>query len=130
MDAKSVKVSDLMNRKIRFIDKNKSIIRAGKQMIEEGISSFIIKPDEQYDAYGIITRKDIVGALINNSIGEVSILVKDIMTKPVITINPDMSVFICHQMMLMVGVRRLPVVEGNNPVGIISNSDILKYILS
>jgi CBS domain-containing protein len=51
-------------------------------------------------------------------------------TKPTLTIEPELSIYIYHQMMLMVGVRRLPVVEGRKLVGIISNSDILKNIVS
>lgn len=129
MDAKSVKVGDLMNRDVRFIDKNTSIISAAKQMIEEHVSSFIIKPDDQLDAFGIITRKDVVEVLINAGAGETSIQVKDVMTKPSLTVNPELSIFNCHQMMLMVGVRRMPVVEGNKLAGIISNSDILKNIV-
>ena len=130
MNAKTVKVGDLMNREVRYIDKNTSIILAAKQMIEERVSSFIIKPDDKLDAFGIITRKDVVEALINAGTGETSILVKDVMTKPSITVSPELSIFNCHQMMLMVGVRRMPVVEGNKLKGIISNSDILKNIVS
>ena len=130
MNAKSIKVGDMMNRDAKFIDKNTSIISAAKQMIEKHVSSFIIKPDNPNDAFGIITRKDVVEALINAGIGDTSILVKDIMTKPSITVSPELSIYNCHQMMLMVGVRRMPVVEGAALVGIISNSNILKNIVS
>lgn len=130
MNAKSIRVRDFMNRNVKFIDKNTSIISAGKKMIEDHVSSFIIKPDNDLDAFGIITRKDVVEALITTDIGDTSILVKDVMTKPTLTIDPELSIYICHQMMLMVGVRRLPVVEGNKLIGIISNSDLLKNIVS
>jgi len=129
MNTKSIKVREMMNSKVRFIDKNTSIIAAGKQMLDERVSSFIIKPDNELDAYGIITRKDVVEALVTTDMVETSILVKDVMTKPTLTIEPELSIYICHQMMLMVGVRRLPVVEGRKLVGIISNSDILKNIV-
>jgi CBS domain-containing protein len=130
MNAKLVKVSDMMNRDVKYIDKNTTIISAGKQMIEKHVSSFIIKPDNPMDAFGIITRKDVVGALINAGTGDTGILVKDVMIKPCLTVHPELSISHCHQMMLMVGVRRMPVAEGTNLVGIISNSDILKNIVS
>ena len=129
MNTKTVKVGDLMNRNVKFIDKNTTIISAGKQMIEKHVSSFIIKPDNQLDAFGIITRKDVVETLITAGFGETSIMVKDVMTKPSITVSPELSIHNCHQMMLMVGVRRMPVVEGNKLAGIISNSDILENIV-
>jgi CBS domain-containing protein len=129
MNAKTVRVGDLMNRDVKSIDKNTTIIAAAKQMIEEHVSSFIIEPDNELDAFGIITRKDVVETLITAGAGEASIRVKDVMTKPSITVNPQLSIYNCHQMMLMVGVRRMPVVDGNTLVGIISNSDILRSIV-
>lgn len=129
MNAKSIKVGDMMNREAKFIDKNTTVISAAKQMIEKNVSSFIIKPDNPNDAFGIITRKDVVETLINAGTGDTSMLVKDVMTKPSITVTPELSIYNCHQMMLMVGVRRMPVVEGNTLAGIISNSDILKNIV-
>ena len=130
MNAKTVKVGDLMNRDVKSIEKNTTIIAAGKQMIEKHVSSFVIPPDNELDAFGIITRKDVVENLITAGARETSLKVKDVMTKPSITVSPQLSIHNCHQLMLMVGVRRIPVVEGNKLVGIISNSDILKNIVS
>ena len=44
MNAKSIRVRDFMNKDVKFIDKNTSIISAGKQMIDENVSSFIGNP--------------------------------------------------------------------------------------
>ena len=126
MNAKMIKVGDLMNRNVASIDKNTSIIDAGKQMVEKNVSSFVIEPDNEYDAFGIVTRKDVVENLIAIDVEDPSIKVKDVMTKPSLTVSPYLSVYNCHQMMLMVGVRRMPVIDGTRLVGIISNSDILK----
>ena len=130
MNSKTVKVGDFMNRDVKTIDKNTTIIAAGKQMIEKHVSSFIVPPDNEHDAFGIITRKDVVENLITAGVGEIAVKVKDVMTKPSITVSPQLSLYNCHQMMLMVGVRRMPVVDGDKLVGIISNSDILKNIVS
>lgn len=129
MDTKTTMVRDLMNTDTEFIDKNTSVISTAKLMVDKGLSSFIVVPDIEYDTFGIITRKDVVEALINDGAGGASLLVEDIMTKPTITVNPELSIYNCHQMMLMVGVRRMPVVEGSKLVGIISNSDILKHLV-
>ncbi|MBN1906837.1 MAG: CBS domain-containing protein [Deltaproteobacteria bacterium] len=129
MDIKSIKVADLMNRDVKVIDKNMSIISAAKQMMEKHVSSFIIMPDNPHDAFGIITRKDVVESFINSGIIDTSILVKAIMSKPCICVHPELSLYNCFQMMLMVGVRRMPVTEGSKLVGIISNTDILEKIV-
>ena len=129
MNIKSKKVSDLMNRDVEIIDKNTSIISVAKQMMERQVSSFIVMPDDPHDAFGIVTRKDVVETFVNSGTGDTSLKVKDVMSKPCLCVHPELSVYNCFQMMEMVGVRRMPVTEGNKLVGIISNSDILNSII-
>jgi signal-transduction protein with cAMP-binding, CBS, and nucleotidyltransferase domain len=129
MDIKSMKVADLMNRDVKVIDKNTSIVSAAKQMMEKHVSSFVIMPDDPHDAFGIITRKDVVESLVSSGAKDTSIPVKSVMSKPCICVHPELSVFNCFQMMLMAGVRRMPVTEGAKLVGIVSNTDILENIV-
>jgi signal-transduction protein with cAMP-binding, CBS, and nucleotidyltransferase domain len=98
-------------------------------MMAKHVSSLIIMPDDPHDSFGIITRKDVVESFINSGAIEKSILVKAVMSKPCICVHPELSVYNCFQMMLMVGVRRMPVTEGSKLVGIISNTDILENIV-
>jgi CBS domain-containing protein len=86
-------------------------------------------PDDPHDAFGIVTRKDVVETFVNSGTGDTSLKVKDVMSKPCLCVHPELSVYNCFQMMEMVGVRRMPVTEGNKLVGIISNSDILNSII-
>jgi signal-transduction protein with cAMP-binding, CBS, and nucleotidyltransferase domain len=129
MNIKSKKVGDLMNSDVKIIDKNASIISVAKQMMERQVSSFIVMPDDPHDAFGIITRKDVVETFVNSGTGDTSLQVKDVMSKPCLCVHPELSVYNCFQMMEMVGVRRMPVTEGNKLVGIISNTDILNSII-
>ena len=129
MDIKSKKVGDLMNSDVKIIDKDASIISAAKQMTERHVSSFIVMPDDPHDAFGIITRKDVVQTFVNSGTWDTSIQVKDVMSKPCLCVHPELSVYNCFQMMEMVGVRRMPVTEGSKLVGIISNTDILNSII-
>jgi signal-transduction protein with cAMP-binding, CBS, and nucleotidyltransferase domain len=129
MNIKSKKVGDLMNSDVKIIDKNASIISVAKQMMESHVSSFIVMPDDPHDAFGIITRKDVVETFVNSGTGDTSLQVKDVMSKPCLCVHPELSVYNCFQMMEMVGVRRMPVTEGSKLVGIISNTDILNSII-
>lgn len=53
-----------------------------------------------------------------------NILVKDLMTRDVITISPDTSLAEAHHLMKSYGVRRLPVVEHGELIGIVTRGDI------
>ena len=129
MDAKKLKVKDLMRTDVKMVGKSTPLLEAAKMMRDFGVSSLIIAPDEEGVAFGIITRKDIVEAFVTEAPQENLQLVDDVMTKPAITVNKDFSIYNCQQLMRMVSVRRLPVIEGAELVGILSNSDIFAKLI-
>ena len=129
MDANKLKVKDLMRTDVKIVGKSTPLLEAAKMMRDFGVSSLIIAPDEEGVAFGIITRKDIVEAFVTEAPQENLQLVEDVMTKPAITVNKDFSIYNCQQLMRMVGVRRLPVIEGAELVGILSNSDIFAKLI-
>ena len=124
MDAIKLRAKDLMQTDVKTVHNDLTLLAVAKMMRDFGISSLVVEPDDDGDACGIITRKDIVEAIVMDANGWVSLTVDDVMTKPAITANSSLSISNCHQLMRMVGVRRLPVVDGTNLVGILSNSDI------
>jgi CBS domain-containing protein len=59
-----------------------------------------------------------------------SILVGDIMTAEVITITPDTHLMVIADIMIKKHIRRLPVVDGQEVVGIVFVSDVFHHLLS
>ena len=129
MDAKKIMVKDLMRTDPKTVKKDVTLLTAIKMMHDFGVSSLIIEPESNGDAFGIITRKDVVEAIVMDPAGGTSLLVDDVMTKPAITVNSGLSISNCHQMMRMVGVRRLPVVDGTKLIGILSNANIFEKMV-
>ncbi len=124
MDVDITRVEDLMQRDVKTVRKDVELLAATKMMRDFNVSSLVVEPEGDRDAFGIITRKDIVEAIVMDPSGGISLTVDDIMTKPALTVGSKLSISNCHQMMRMVGVRRLPVVTGTKLVGILSNADI------
>jgi CBS domain-containing protein len=58
-----------------------------------------------------------------------SILVGDIMTTDVVTINPDTHLMVIADIMIKKHIRRLPVVDGAEVVGIVFVSDVFHHLL-
>ena len=129
MDAKKIIVKDLMKADAKTVKKEVTLFTAIKMMHDFGVSSLIIEPESDGDAFGIITRKDVVEAIVMDPAGGTSLLVDDVMTKPAITVNSSLSISYCHQMMRMVGVRRLPVVDGSKLIGVLSNANIFEKLV-
>ena len=129
MDANRIRVKDLMKADAKTVNKDITLFTAIKMMRDFGVSSLIIEPESDGDAFGIITRKDVIEAIVMDPAGGTSLIVDDVMTKPAITVNSGLSILNCHQMMRMVGVRRLPVVDGTKLVGILSNANIFEKLV-
>jgi signal-transduction protein with cAMP-binding, CBS, and nucleotidyltransferase domain len=124
MDVNITTVKDLMQTDVKTVRKDVELLAATQKMRDFNVSSLVVEPEDDRDAFGIITRKDIVEAIVMDPAGGMSLTVDDVMTKPALTVSSKLSISNCHQMMRMVGVRRLPVVNGTKLVGILSNADI------
>ena len=129
MEPSKLCAKDLMNKVVKTITEADSINKAVKIMSDAGVSSLVVDRNDDSDAFGIITRKDIVEALMSElETNGGSLRVEDIMSKPAIAVSPNLSIFRCYQMMRMMGVRRMPVVDDNQVVGILSNTDLFRCL--
>jgi CBS domain-containing protein len=129
MDVNITIVKDLMQTDVKTVYKDVKLLAATKMMRDFDVSSLVVEPEGDGDAFGIITRKDVVETIVMDPTGGISLTVDDVMTKPALTVNAGLSISNCHQMMRMVGVRRLPVVDGTKLVGILSNADIFAKLV-
>ncbi|MGV1100994.1 CBS domain-containing protein [Thiovibrio sp. JS02] len=130
MKIKKLRVKDLMQAGVKTIARDATLKAAAKAMYEQKVSSLVVKPADDSDAFGIVTRKDVLEAMLMDSEGDFSYLVSDVMTKPAITVGPNLSIENCLLLMRVAGTRRLPVVEGEKLVGIISNTDVFDRLVS
>ena len=129
MDLTELCAKNLMQKEVKTVSENTTLETAAKMMRDYGVSSLVVERKDEKDALGIITRKDIVEALVSDAIGGKRQLVEEVMTKPAITVPPGISIYHCLQTMRMIGVRRIPIVDGNELVGILSNSDVFNCLV-
>ena len=121
-------VRDVMKRNVITIDPDASILDSMKKMVNERITSLIVEKPTDKSVYGIITRKDIVNKVIAYNKDLKTTKVSEVMSEPLMTISPDMSIETVARLMAKTDIRRFPVMEDGKLIGLISNSDILKAI--
>ncbi|MCS6964257.1 MAG: CBS domain-containing protein, partial [Thermoflexus sp.] len=97
-------------------------------MKEKGLRALIVERSNEEDAYGIITETDIVYKVVAQGLSPQAVLVRDVMTKPCIVVNPDLSVENVARLFALTGIRRAPVIR-ERLLGIISVTDILRKAL-
>jgi CBS domain-containing protein len=135
MSMESVAVSNIMVRDVKTAEENQGINRIAKVMSDNNIGSVVIvKSDDDLEGLeGIITERDIVriAAATETSSSTFQLLARDIMSKPVVTIDATSSIQDAIQSMKLNNIRRLPVVDRERKmVGIIADKDIFRPIIN
>ena len=122
------KVADVMNKNVATIDGSETATSAIAMMRQKKVSSLVVNRRTHEDAWGIVTRKDIVGKIVDPGKDPKTVKVHEIMTKPVIMVSPGLALKYCARLFHNAGIRRAPVFDGKEIVGIISNTDIFNAI--
>ena len=137
MSIESTSVSNIMVRKVKTAEENQSINAIAKVMSDDNIGSVVIvKNVETGRVSGIITERDIVrlaGAVQMSSSLTLTfqLLAREIMSKPVITIDAESSIQDAIESMKLNNIRRLRVVDiAGRMVGIITDKDIFRAIIN
>lgn len=116
-------VRDIMKKNVISIDSSMSVQDAAKMMDDASIGAIVVL--EKGIAMGIITERDMTRRIIAKGKSSTT-SVKEVMSSPVIVVNPDDSVWEAAQLMKTRKVHRLPAVKDNRLVGIITTSDIVR----
>lgn len=122
-------VAELMQKNPPLVGESIGVLEAVRQMDAKKVSALIVEKEHPQDAYGILTRKDIVLEAVENPDSFFTLKVADLATKPVISIQAATGLKHAVRLMRLTGVRRLAVFEGDKLAGVISNSDIYREIL-
>lgn len=116
-------VKEIMTRDVISISPKYSIRESVDVMTKNGIGSLPIV-DKEEKLVGIVTERDfalaLAGSLTNETVG-------DIMIKDVITTTPGTPIESCSKIMVRNNLRRIPVVEEEKLIGIVTSTDILRF---
>lgn len=114
-------VRQVMSRRIITSKPDLTLKEASKIMGESHIGSLIITENEKI--VGIVTNSDIMRAIGNDKDPETT-LVREVMSRDVKVVEPDKSLEDAVKIMVDNKIKKLPVVENEKLVGIITASDI------
>jgi CBS domain-containing protein len=115
-------IRDLMTPDPHCVDVDASIQEAAEVMRDKDIGPVIVT--ENGDVAGILTDRDIVIRAVAEGRDPGEAKVGDVCTRNVTTVSADQSVDDAIQVMRDADVRRVPVVDGDEPVGIVSLGDL------
>ncbi|MEM7595778.1 MAG: CBS domain-containing protein [Cyanobacteria bacterium P01_A01_bin.83] len=115
--------ADIMTSEVITIDSLATILQATKVMKQHDVKTLIVDRASPQDAYGIITQTDISGAIANAQ-DPAKTRVCEVMTKPCIVVNPNLSVEHIIKLFAQAKIRTAPVIK-EKLLGIVSLRDII-----
>lgn len=120
------KAQDIMTTDLITIREDTPAKAAIKILLDKRISGLPVVRDDMSLA-GIISEKDFIQLAFYDSIDEAK--VSDFMITDVITMGKEASLLEISELFMNSNYKRIPILEDNKLIGIISRKDILKYIL-
>jgi len=119
-----------MSEKLEKIIENMSAQEAAKKMGTVNTSSLLVT-DFNDKPVGIITERDLVRRVVASDADSKTVVIKEIMSSPIATIDANSSVEAAADLMMQNQVRHLLVVDDEDvdkPLGIITSTDFTTYL--
>ena len=105
-----------------------TVLDAIKMLAEKDIGALLVIKDDK--PVGIFTERDYARNVYLKGKSSLETAVRDVMVAPVICVSPDQSVNDCMALMTKKRFRHLPVMDGDELVGMVSIGDLVKSIIA
>ena len=120
-----IRVNEIMHKEVPSIDGMASAKEAAAMMRSLNVSELLVSRRSDDDSWGIITVMDIIKDIIVADRDPESVFVYEIMTKPVVTVPARMDIRYAVRLMERIGVRRAPVEDQGEIVGMMTLSSLI-----
>ncbi len=120
-----VRTRDVMQQGVEFIDGMTTTKEAIATMRSKKVSALLVKKRNLEDAWGIVAIQDLIREVIIPGRLPKDVNVYEIMTKPVITIPADMDIRYVARLFYRIGIRRAPVEDQGELIGMVSLSSLI-----
>jgi CBS domain-containing protein len=125
MDKRVIKARDIMHEKHLEMDGMATVAQALAAMKTEKSDVVIVKKRDEHDAFGILLLSDIAKKVLAKDRAPDRVNIYEIMSKPVIPVEPDMDVRYVARMFDSFGLSNAPVVDNGKVIGIVSYGELV-----
>lgn len=132
MSLDSIPVSSFMTKNVKIETDNQNIQAVCKTMNENSIGSIIVVNlyDRSRNPVGIITERDVVRIVGKLDPSLLHTPIRELMSKPLITMAPSSTIKDALQTMQQKDIRRIPIVDKGAIQGIITDKDVFRAIIN
>lgn len=120
-----IRVRDVMKTRFDMVDGMATVADAMQTMAHVETKSLIVRKRHLDDEYGLVTLADIARQVLAADRSPERVNIYEIMSKPVISVDPAMDIRYCARLFNRFNLSRAPVVENREVVGIVSFTDMV-----
>ncbi|EJM89118.1 CBS domain-containing protein [Pseudomonas sp. GM74] len=122
--AQLLKLKAVQNRRVHSIAPDQTVLDALRMMAEKNVGALPVMEEGQ--VVGVISERDYARKVVLQGRSSVGTPVRAIMSAPVVTADSQQSIERCMAVMTDSHLRHLPVVEGDQLIGLLSIGDLVK----
>ncbi len=120
-----VRVREVMKPRFDLVDGMMTVAEALRTMQHVETKTLIVKKRDDDDEYGMVLISDIARQVLARDRAPERVNVYEIMTKPVVAVDPGMDIRYCARLFERFDLSRAPVVEHGEVIGIVSFTDMV-----
>ncbi|MDQ6966351.1 MAG: CBS domain-containing protein [Mariprofundaceae bacterium] len=125
-ERKIIRVRDVMKGKYDLVDGLSTVRQVLDMMQHVETKCVIVDKRHEDDEYGIVVLADIARHVLAANKSPERVSIYEVMTKPAVTVSPNMNIRHASALFSRLGLSRAPVVNGNGEIiGIVSHTDMV-----
>ncbi|MBK5970504.1 histidine kinase [Thiorhodovibrio winogradskyi] len=121
----TIRVRDVMKRQFDIVDGMETVADALAQMLHVETKCLIVKKRHPDDEYGMVLMSDIARKVLAQDRSAERVNIYEIMSKPLLSVPPEMDIRYCARLLDRFNLSRAPVVENSEVIGIVSLTDLV-----
>ena len=122
---KIMRVRDVMKSEVDVVDGMLTVTEALNSMKYPDTRTLIVDKRHDDDEYGVVMFRDMAKKVLALDHSPNRVNIYEIMSKPVISVDPDMDIRYCSRLFDRFGLSRAPVLENQKIIGLVSYTDIV-----
>ena len=122
---KIIRASDVMSQDFVLVDGLSTVTDALRGMKTKGARCAVVEKRHEDEEYGILLLSDVAKKVIAEDRSPDRVNVYEIMSKPVIPLEPEMDVRYCARLYDRFGLSNAPVIENGRVIGIVSYNELV-----
>jgi predicted transcriptional regulator len=120
-----MRVRDVMTNTYAVVDGLTTVFEAIEVAREKQVKALIVAKRNQDDEFGIVLMNDVAKKVLAIDRSPKRVNVYEIMTKPALSVEPEMKVKYCARLFERFGISRAPVIENGELIGMISYNNMV-----